>query len=91
MKKITVIDILPTIFGLTAIAVLFGGWDELSYAVGLMGLAFFTALLSVVIAKQQHTLRGVHVINYAWTSVGAIILIIAIWFLVSFSHIHWTF
>jgi hypothetical protein len=73
MKNIKLIDVLPTVFGLLAIAglgvtmqhIVSPGPGLLMVLGGGIG-SLITGLLSVLIAKFQHSSSSIHALNIVW-------------------------
>jgi hypothetical protein len=77
LKVVKYIDALPTGFGLVAIAGVFissgpntGYWSPGNIGLAMMyagaGVALLMGLVSGTIAKQQQSIRPIHILNISW-------------------------
>jgi hypothetical protein len=93
MKRIKLIDILPSIFGaLTVLSVVYT--MQKHYGISLLivfgggSASMVTGLASLVIGKLKHTLGHIHILNALWVIVVASFLG---WIVYSFYNINFTF
>jgi hypothetical protein len=103
MKKMKLLDILPTIFGLIAIlglaswtlipSISYWSYSNLSPMMlyGGAALALVTGLISVALAALRRSFTAVHVLNIVWLLAAGIFFVLFLMAALAWSNVHWTF